>query len=417
MAERTPILVSRPNLTILGSGFGAFSILKEIDGRLYDVVVISPRNHFLFTPLLPSTTVGTVEFRSIIEPIRTARKGIRYYQASCNAIDSAGRTLRCESARDGSPFTVAYDKLVIAVGAAVNTYGIPGVEEHAHFLKEVADARLIRQKIIDCLERASIPGLPEDERRRLLHFIVVGGGPTGVEFAAEMHDFLVEDLRKAFPALMDDVRITLLEAADHILNTFDAALSSYTLIHFRRQRIDVRTGSGVVKVDGDAVHLKDGTSLPYGLLVWSTGNGGAPFVRSLPFRKDQNSRIIIDRFLRVPGQDGVYALGDCATPEERNVPATAQLAQQEGRYLGRSLNALARHKPVMPFRERNFGMLAYVGSNRALADLTSVKSYGYTTWLFWRSIYLTKLISIKNKMLVLFDWFKTILFGRDISRF
>src|SRR5258706_14075944 len=353
MAPSNPTPVARRNLTILGSGFAGFSLLKEINARSYDVVLISPRNHFLFTPLLPSTTVGTVEFRSIIEPIRTAKKGVRYYQASCNAVDLTGRTLRCESTRDGSAFTATYDKLVIAVGAEVNTYGIPGVEENAHFLKEAADARLIRQKIIDCLEQASIPGLAEDQRRRLLHFIVVGGGPTGVEFAAEMHDFLVEDLRRAYPGLMDEFKITLLEAADHILSTFDAALSSYTLDHFRRQRIDVRTGSGVVKVDRESVHLKDGTTLSYGLLVWSTGNGVAPFVRSLPLKKDQNSRIIIDEYLRVPGQDGVYALGDCATPEERNVPATAQLAQQEGRYLARSLNALARQKAVLPFRERN----------------------------------------------------------------
>jgi NADH:quinone reductase (non-electrogenic) len=409
--------MSRPNLTILGSGFAAFSILKEIDEKLYDVVLVSPRNHFLFTPLLPSTTVGTIEFRSIIEPIRTARKGMRYYQASCMAIDLTDRTLLCESARDSSAFTVRYDRLVIAVGAAVNTYGIPGVEEHAYLLKEAADARLIRQKIIDCLEQASIPGLSEDQRRRLLHFVVVGGGPTGVEFAAEMHDFLVEDLRKAFPGLMEEVRITLLEAADHILSTFDAALSSYTLDHFKRQRIEVRTGSGVVEVDKEHVYLKDGTTLPYGLLVWSTGNGGTSFVRALPFKKDRNSRIIIDPFLRAPGQEGIYALGDCATFEERNVPATAQLAQQEGRYLARSLNRIARGKPVVPYRERNFGMLAYVGSNRALADLTSVRAHGYTTWLFWRSIYLTKLVSLKNKVLVLFDWLKTNLFGRDISRF
>lgn len=405
------------NLTLLGSGFAGFSLLKDIDAGRYDVVMISPRNYFLFTPLLPSTTVGTVEFRSIIEPIRITKKNIQYYQASVTAVDIGERTLRCESTLKDSAFAVNFDILVIAVGATINTYGVPGVNEYAHLLKELSDARRIRQKIIDCLEQASIPGLAEDERRRLLHFIVVGGGPTGVEFAAEMHDFLVEDLRKAFPLLIGDVRITLLEAADHILSTFDAALSAYTLSHFRRQRIDVRTGSGVVRVEADRVHLSDGTTLPYGLLVWSTGNGAAPLVRSLPFAKGHNSRIIIDRFLRVPGNADIYALGDCATFEEKNIPATGQFAQQEGRYLARSLNALARQKPVRPFRERDYGMLAYVGGNRALADLSSVRAHGYATWLFWRSVYFTKLVSFKNKVLVLFDWLKTNIFGRDISRF
>jgi NADH:ubiquinone reductase (non-electrogenic) len=409
--------VTGSNLTILGSGFASFSLLKRIDTGLYDVVLISPRNHFLFTPLLPSTTVGTIEFRSIIEPIRSSGKEIRFYQAACEAIDPTHRTLQCRGSIDGSTFTLKFDTLVIGVGATVNTYRVPGVEEYAHFLKELSDARFIRQKIIDCLEQASMPEVSEEEKRRLLHFIVVGGGPTGVEFAAEMHDFVVEDLKNAFHQLVGDVRITLLEAADQILNTFDAALSAYTLNHFRRQRIEVKTGSAVVKVERDRVHLKDGEVLTYGLLVWSTGNGTAPLVRSAPFRKDQNGRIIIDRFLAVEGQTGIYAAGDCATFEEKNIPATAQMAQQEGRYLAVSLNKRARGKAVRPFREREFGMLAYIGSNRALADLPSVRAHGYATWVFWRSVYLTKLVSVKNKILVVFDWLKTRVFGRDISRF
>ena len=409
--------MAKPNLTVLGSGFAAFSLLKKLDTRLYDSVVISPRNHFLFTPLLPSTTVGTIEFRSIIEPVRTSRSMIRYYQATCTAIDARERTVRCSSPLDGSTFSVRYDKLVVAPGASVNTYGIPGVSEHALALKELSDARKIRQRIIDCLEGASVPGIPREERLRLVHFVVVGGGPTGVEFAAEMHDFLVEDLKEAFPDLIEDVKITLLEAAEHILSTFDATLSAYTIRHFRRQRIEVRTGSGVVGVEKNRVRLKDGTVIPFGLLVWSTGNGPVPLVSQVPFRKDAGSRIIVDRFLRVPEYPEIYALGDCATLEEKNLPATAQLAQQEGRYVARSLNALARGKRVEPFRERNFGMLAYIGSNRALADLTSVRAHGYATWLFWRSVYLTKLVSAKNKILVLFDWLKTRVFGRDVSRF
>ncbi len=409
--------MSGSNLTILGSGFASFSLLKRIDTALYDIVLISPRNHFLFTPLLPSTTVGTIEFRSIIEPIRSSKKEITFYQASCEEIDPVQRTIRCRGSLDGGMFTTRFDTLFIGVGATVNTYKVPGVEEYAHVLKELSDARLIRQRIIDCLEQASMPEIPADEKRRLLHFIVVGGGPTGVEFAAEMHDFLVEDLKSAFPHLIDEARITLLEAGDQILSTFDAALSSYTLTHFRRQRIEVRTGSAVIKVERDRVHLKDGETLAYGLLVWSTGNGTAPLVKSLPFKKDPNGRIIIDRFLRVEGQTAIYAAGDCATFEDKDIPATAQMAQQEGHYLARALNARARGRGVSPFKERQFGMLAYIGDNRALADLPSVRAHGYATWLFWRSVYLTKLVSLKNKVLVLFDWLKTQVFGRDISRF
>ncbi len=409
--------VHRPKLVVLGSGFGAFSLIRAIDVERYAVTVVSPRNHFLFTPLLPSTTVGTLEFRSIIEPIRTARRGIRFYQAYCVHIDPSNRMVYCEAASDRKPFILPYDILVIAVGAISNTFGVPGVKQHAFFLKELADARAIRQRIIECFESASEPGLPEEEVKRLLHFVVVGGGPTGVEFAAELHDFVHEDLRRWFPDLMPHVRITLLEATDAILTSFDRKLRDYALKAFRRNGIEVRLKSLVKEVRENAVVLADGTEIPTGLVIWSTGIGPTDLVRSLDFPKDARGRILVDAYLRVKGFDNVYALGDCATLEGENVLPTAQAAQQEGKYLAHALNARAYGKEVKPFRFANMGMLAYIGENEALADLPSFKGKGFGTWLFWRSAYLTKLVSWKNKMLVLNDWLRTSLFGRDISRF
>ena len=408
---------AKPNLVILGTGFAGFSLLKEIHVDYYDIVVVSPRNHFLFTPLLPSTTVGTIEFRSIIEPVRAAQENFRYYQAFCKGIDLQRQVLACQNALDRQTFQLPYDILVIAVGSVGSTYGIPGVDDYALFLKELADARAIRQRIMENFERASTPGVSAEERKRLLHIVVVGGGPTGVEFAAEMHDFLNEDLRKWFPHLADDVRITLLEATSQLLSTFDAALREYTAKLFRRQHIQVRTGAIVKEVAATEVILGDGSRVPYGLLVWSTGIGPSAFVQSLPFPQTQHSRIIVDNFLRVKGFTNIYAVGDCATTEDINLPATSQVAQQEGKYLARALNRVAEGKSITPFRYRHLGMLAYVGSNRALADLAKVKGRGFSAWLFWRSTYLTKLLSWKNKILVVFDWLKTLLFGRDISRF
>jgi NADH:ubiquinone reductase (non-electrogenic) len=404
-------------LCIIGTGFGAFSLIKSIDADLYAVTVVSPRNHFIFTPLLPSTTVGTIEFRSIIEPIRSAKKGIAFVEAMCTGIDTAASTILCRSGTNEPEFPIPFDLAVIASGAVSNTYNVPGVAEHAVFLRELADARAIRQRIVECFERADAPSATEEECRRLLQFVIVGGGPTGVEFAAELHDYLKSDLRRAYPKHIDNVRIIIVEASDHLLSTFDATLRSYTLKHFLRQHIDVRTHTSVRRVESHRVHLSSGETLPYGLLVWSTGIGPSPLIRALPFEKNSQSRLIVDEFLRIPSRPNIYALGDCATPASQNLPATGQVAQQEGYYLGRSLNRLARGKTVKPYRYRNLGMLAYIGSNEALADLEAVKGHGFSTWLFWRSVYLTRLVSWKNKILVLFDWFKTFVFGRDVSRF
>lgn len=412
--------INRPRLIVLGTGFAAFSLVKEIDVDHYDVRIISPRNHFLFTPLLPSTTVGTIEFRSIIEPIRTARKGIRFYQARCLAVDLERNMVSCEGYFKQTPFEMRYDKLVIGIGALSNTFGVPGVEEHALFLKELRDARRIRQRIIECFERASKPDRPVKDFEWLLSFVVVGGGPTGIEFAAEMHDFITQDLLKWFPELQDHIQITLLEAGDEILTSFDARLSAYTISHFRRQNINVRTKSPVVSVHEDHVLLQSGEKVPFGLLVWSTGNGPRPLLENLTEQGvtlDRAKRVETDECFLVKGTRNVYAVGDCSSIAGNPLPPTAQVAQQEGKHLAKNLNRMVRDKEPVPFKYRNMGMLAYIGKRRALADLSNFKGKGFTTWLFWRSAYLTKLMSMKNKMLVVIDWLKAAVFGRDISRF
>ena len=405
-----------PRLVVLGTGFGAFNLIKRLKGS-YAVTVISPRNHFLFTPLLPSTTVGTIEFRSIIEPIRHARREVRFLDARALSLDPRRRRVVAEGGIAHERFEETYDLLVIAVGAVSNDFGIPGVKKYALFLKELNDARLLRQRIIQCFERANLPGLSVEERRVLLHFVVCGGGPTGIEFAAELHDFLTEDLDRSYSSIVPLAQISVVEASHTILSTFDAKLRHAAEALFRRGRIQVLTGSPVVRVTRTAVVLKNKRTLRYGLLLWSTGNGPTPFISALPFPKSRRQRLIVDDHFRVPGTDGVYAIGDCAAIQDTPLPETAQVAQQEGKYLAASLEALARGRDAGPFRYRHLGMLAYIGGNRALADLQNFKGYGWTTWLFWRSAYLTRLVSWKNKVLVLFDWTKAQIFGRDTSQF
>jgi NADH:ubiquinone reductase (non-electrogenic) len=409
---------SRKHLVILGGGFAGISLLKRIDLKQYEVTIISPRNHFLFTPLLPSTTVGTIEFRSIIEPIRKARRGVQFMQGKCTSLNDKTRRITCENPESGAIFTVDYDYLVIAVGAWNNTFGVPGVSEYAFFLKELGDARNIRERVISCLERASIPGISNEERDRLLHIVIVGGGPTGVEFAAELHDLLDEDLKKSYPHLVGKVRITLFEAMKTILSTFDAELRNYTVDHFRRQGIEVRLETPVQEVCEDRLILKSGEEVPTGLIVWSTGYGPTGLVSSLPYSKEKG-RLLTDEYLRIPDHPEIYAMGDCATIAGGGLPQTAQLAMQTGKYLAGALNDLAEGKQPDPFKFKNLGMLAYVGENRALADLPNVdvQSSGVGTYIFWRSAYLTRLVSFKNKVLVLFDWLKTWIFGRDLSKF
>jgi len=407
---------TKPRLVVLGTGFAAFNLVMHLKDD-YIVTVISPRNHFLFTPLLPSTTVGTIEFRSIIEPIRHAREDIRFYHASCKALDATQKILTCSGVAGGHLFDVKYDLLVIAVGAVSNTFNVPGVAEYALFLRELNDAREIRQHVISNFEQANLPGISVKERQRLVHFVVCGGGPTGVEFAAELNDFMLEDLRRSYPHLVAEAKITLVEAANEILNTFDKKLRDYATDLFRRHQIIVLTEAPVVRVKKSVIRLADGSDISYGLLLWSTGNGPTELVKNVRLPKDQREQIVVDSHFQVKGFDNIFALGDCSVIEGRPLPATSQVAQQQGKYLGKALTRRARRLSVEPFRYNHFGMLAYIGGNRALADLETYKGRGWATWLLWRSAYLSRIVSVKNKVLVMFDWIKAKLFGRDISQF
>lgn len=406
----------KKKLLILGSGFGAFSLLKRINTDLYDIKIVSPRNHFLFTPLLPSTTVGTIEFRSIIEPIRNI-KNTHYYQAYCTNIDTKNKIITCYDADSNNTFETEYDLLVIAVGELTNTFGIEGIKDYALFLREVNEARKIRIKVIDCFENASLPGLTDEQKKNLLNFVVCGGGPTGVEFAAELHDFVDEEVSKKYPELTPFIKVTLIEAGEKLLNSFDEKLSTYTMKNFLSQKIIVKTKSYITRVNEREILLNDGSKISYGLLVWATGNTASELISKANLPKTDKNKIKIDNFLKVKGFDNIFALGDCSEQEEHPFPVTAQTAQQQGKYLGKTLNKMAKGIKIKPFRFRDFGMLAYIGNHKALANTPQYKGSGFGAWLFWRSVYITKLVSSKNKVLVLFDWFKTFIFGRDISNF
>ncbi len=413
----SPTAPDPPRLVVLGCGFGGYSLLHDLRRECWDATLISPRNYFLFTPLLPSAATGTVEFRSILEPARRRLRGVRVVEGFAETVDWQERRVSCLGAVSGERFSVPYDHLVIAVGAAIADYGLPGVAEHAVKLASVEGARAVRRGILEQFARAEIPGLTEEQIRQRLTFVVCGGGPTGVEAAAEIHDLIEEELSESYPELAPFSRVVLVEALGRLLTSFDEALAAYTLAHFGRSGIEVRTSAKVQAVEKDRVLLQGGEILPCGMVLWAGGNAPVPFVGSLGESLSPRGRLVVDPYLRLSAHPEVYALGDCAAVGEPPLPATAQVAQQQGEYLARTLDRLRRGKPAEPFRFKASGMLAYIGGGEALADLPQVKWSGRGAWLFWRSVYLTKLVSLANKAKVLFDWIKARLFGRDLSRF
>jgi NADH:ubiquinone reductase (non-electrogenic) len=430
------------------------SLIKKLDTENYNVIVVSPRNYFLFTPLLPSCTTGTVEHRSIMEPIRSIlrhkKAAVKYYEAEASKIDPVRKVVSIVDNSDIKGSTadteVSYDKLVIAVGAENATFGITGVREHSCFLKEIGDAQQIRKRIMDCVETATFKDQSPEEVERLLHMVVVGGGPTGVEFAGELQDFFDQDIKKWVPEISDKFRVTLVEALPNVLPSFSKQLIDYTESTFKEEKITIKTKTAVKKVTDKTIEAEftgpDGKKsmevLPYGLLVWATGNAVRPVVKDLmsqiPAQKDSRRGLAVNEYLVVQGTKDIWATGDCAVA---GYAPTAQVASQEGAFLARLFNTMAktealeakihelstslnistkdsaavaneledlqkqlrRVKDIKPFHYTHQGSLAYIGSERAVADVTwlngNFATGGGLTYLFWRSAYLSMCFSSK----------------------
>lgn len=326
----------KQKVLILGTGWAGYRCASDLDKSLFDVHVISPRNHFLFTPLLPSTAVGTLEFRAIQEPIRMI-PNIHYYQAHVTSIDLRDSSISCVDAfSDGHRFQLVYDALIVASGSETNTFGVKGVSDNPHvfFLKQLQHSRSIRNRLIECFERASSPSVTSAvERQMLLTFVVVGGGPTSVEFAAELYDFLRKDVSRYYPELLDTVRVQLIEASGHILGSFDSGLVGYVESLFKSRRIEVISNTSVREVVGNIALLSDGRQLSFGMMVWSTGVQQTPLINSInEIQKHRNGRLMVDAHLRVLSHDSgfapssaVFAVGDCAADVDKPLPMLAQV--------------------------------------------------------------------------------------------
>ena len=321
----------KPKLVILGTGWGSVAMMKELHPGDYHVTVVSPDNYFLFTPMLPSATVGTLELRSLVEPIRRIVNRLRGHFLKAEAIDVDFTEKLVEIVQDDMDgnkrhFYLPYDKLIVGVGSTTNAHGVKGLE-NCNFLKTIEDARLIKLKVLRNLELACLPTTTDEERRRLLSFVISGGGPTGVEFAAELYDMLNEDLLHSFPRILrNEVSVHVIQSRGHILNTYDEALSVYAEKRFEHDHVEVLTNSRVKEVTPNKIifsQMHDGKpvtmEIPMGFCLWSTGVAQTDLCRKIAGKLGdfQNNKHALEtdshlRLLGAPLGD-VYAIGDCST--------------------------------------------------------------------------------------------------------
>jgi len=401
-----PTLADMPHVVIVGAGFGGLEAAKALRHAPVEMTVIDRVNHHCFQPLLYQVATAALSPADIAWPIRSilaTQKNTRVVMADVTAIDTDAKEVRTDRT---APFR--YDFLVIATGVTHSYFGHDEWAPYAPGLKRIEDATEIRRRLLRAFEAAEVS---EDaaERRRLMNFIVVGGGPTGVELAgacAEVARYVLSrDFRRIDPRTS---RILLIEAGPRILPTFPQDLARYAHRTLERMGVEVFTATAVSDCDETGVGTADGRRFEGATIVWAAGVMASPAAQWLGAAHDKAGRIAVAPDLKVEGADNVYAIGDVARvarPDGRPLPGIAPTAKQMGRYVGRAIAARVAGRPAPgPFRYRHYGDLATIGRRAAIVSIGRFRLRGFLGWLFWSIIHIYFLIGTRHRLMVAFEW-------------
>ena len=414
------------DVLIVGSGWAGSTLASKLSTVKYNVTVISPSPTTPYTPLLASAACGLYDFSLVETPVRHENSAIKFIQGKVRTIDFENKICRCRPFFDGlenERFELMYDIIILAPGCLNQTFGTPGVVENACFIRDVADAMLIRQRVADCFEKASLPGRTEQEQRDLLHFVIVGGGPTGIELSAELCDLFKHSFAKLYPHLEGKPTIAIHDVAPNILSVFDAKLQDYALSSFSKRGVQVVTNSHIERVDTDSITTTEQGRIPTGLVIWATGNRCTRLVESLPVQLTPRlPRVVTDSFLRVFGKrvlgkdeqilPDAYALGDAADIKGGSLPTTAEVACQKAEYLARTLNGKGVEAQ---FNYEQKAIVAYLGQRDGVVAGEESNLTGQRAWMAWRSKNFWWTRSWRQKVLIVVAWILEWIVGRGIA--
>ncbi len=423
-------------VVVVGGGFAGLYCAMGLDRRLgwskqLALTVVDQRNYFLFPPLLPAVAAGAIETRQVTTPFRRIFEAtnIRFRKEAVTRIDLAAKVLHTCVAQDRDAATpgveearaeLPYDWLVLAPGAITNTFGVPGVEEHAFFMRELGDAIAVRNHVIDCFELAAREP-QEPVRRALLRFVIVGGGPTGVELASELQDLVEHVLLKRYPEIEPaEVEVCLVQSGDRVLPGWHDMVAARSQDQLGHMGVRLILGTRTVGVGPDTCTLKNGDVLATRTVAWCTGVKPPSLLATSELPLDRGGRVLVERDLRIQGQDAAFCLGDATSLENpatgRPYPPLGQVAFQQGGQMAGNLVRLLKGRETRPFKYFDFGSLVSVGEHFAVVDLLGVRFSGFLAWIVWRTLYLTKLVGFGNKVRVVLDWTLDLLLERSISQ-
>lgn len=393
----------RPRVVVVGAGFGGLWAARTLARYPSEVLLLDRNNYHTFLALLYQVATAELGPEEIAYPMRsTLRKlpNVHFAMAEVKEVDLAGHVVESDG------HVIPYDFLIVATGSVTHFFDVPGAIDYAFPLKTLEQAISLRNHILCCFERAV--NEPDAERRqRLLTFTIVGGGPTGVEFAGALAELVRGPLVKDYPTLdFRKVSVVLLEAADTLLSNLPERLRSYAVARLSMMGVEVRLQTPVTQVTPEAAYLKDESIVPTETVVWIAGVRGHPMAQTWGLPTTRDGRVTVLPTLQVPGYPKVYVIGDLASvvEDEHPLPMVAPVAIQQGVAAARNIARQIAGQDPEPFHYRDRGTMATIGRNAAVAHLGRREFTGFPAWALWLSVHLLRLIGFRNRLLVLINW-------------
>jgi NADH:ubiquinone reductase (H+-translocating) len=393
---------SRPHIVILGAGFAGLWAMRRFFEEPVEVTVIDRNNYHTFLPLLYQVGAAELEPEQIAFPIRSLirkRSNTRYIRSEIREIDFRGRFLVCNGRQ------VPFDYCILGIGTTTNFFGVSGAEDLAFSLKTLDEAVVIRNHILSCFERAS-HCLDQAQKEKLLTFVVVGAGATGIEFAGALMELVKGPLRKDFPSLNRETRVILVEGLGRILPIMPQELGEYALKKLTRMGVEARLRTTVERISPEGIHLPGGETIPSETVLWTAGISGPSVVSRWGLPMGPGNRVLVRPSLQVQGLERVFAVGDLAYLEQEGapLPQVAPVAVQQGRFAAENILRQIRGERSQPFVYRDRGAMVTIGRNAAVARVGSRNIRGLVAWLAWLFIHISNLIGIRNRVFVMVNW-------------
>ncbi|OGS51710.1 MAG: hypothetical protein A3J40_05950 [Erythrobacter sp. RIFCSPHIGHO2_12_FULL_63_10] len=391
---------SIPRVVVIGAGFGGLTAVRALRHADVEVTLIDKRNHHLFQPLLYQVATAALSPADIAAPIRTVlrnQRNVRVILDEAVGIDRHERAVRLASGRE-----VGYDWLIVASGATHSYFGRDHWAQHAPGIKSIEDATAVRRKVLLALELAETE---EDRQRReaLLTFVVIGGGPTGVEMAGAITELAHRSVSSEFRSITPNCsKVILLNLAPRLLEGFPQELSEAACRDLTRMGVDVRNSTAVEDLGQDWV-IAGGKHISAHTLIWAAGVKASDAARWLGCSGDGSGRVFVDKFLHPDGDQRVFVVGDtahCTGPDRKPLPGIAPVAKQQGRYAALSIAARVKGSTVRPFRYRHYGNLATIGRSHAVVDFGWLQLRGIVAWLIWSTVHVYFLTNFRNRLIV-----------------